>query len=167
MEEIRESLSPLHASLDLTRTNQAFCGSCDSRLSTLLTKPVFNDFLVDKQLTWVPSKDKSSRVICGEFVLDRFWCANFSFFPDCQQLAKSAALKLVQRLALFGDSHHAFVAQEASYKLGKTFLSARCRWATSADLKQKCTFVPTLAVLSESADSSTKIRICQIPNRPI
>ena len=165
MEEIKESLSPLQTSLDLSRTSQTFCGSCDARVNHLLTKPVFNDILIDKQLSWIPQRDNKMKITKGEFCLDRFWCSNFSLFPDCSHLAKAAALKLVQRLGQFGCGKDAFVAQEASFKLGKAYLSGKCRWATKNDLSQKCTFVPTLAVLSESLDSSTKIRICQIPNR--
>ena len=167
MEEINEALSPIQNSLDLSKPSQVFCGQCDPRTNHLLTKPIFNDLLIDKQLSWIPHKDKKSNIIKGEFVLDRFWCSNFALFPDCSHLAKAAALKLVQRLGQFGCSKFAHVASEASFKLGKSFLTGKCRWATEKDLSQKCTFVATLAVLSESLDSSTKIRVCQIPNRPM
>ena len=167
MNEIREALSPIQNSLDLTKTSQVFCGQCDSRTNHLITKPIFNDLLIDKQLSWIPHKNEKSVIIKGEFVLDRFWCSNFSFFPDCSHLAKTAALRLVQRLAQFGCSKFAYVAAESSFKLGKSFINGKCRWATETDLSKKCTFVPTLAVLSESLDSTTKIRICQIPARPM
>ena len=123
MEEIKEFLSPLQNSLDLSRTSQVFCGSCDSRVNHLLTKPVFNDILIDKQLSWLPQRDDKMKIIKGEFSLDRFWCSNFPLFPDCSNLAKAAAQKLVQRLGQFGCENHAYVAQEASFKLGKAFLT--------------------------------------------
>ena len=167
MTEIQESISSLQLSLDLSQLGKTFCSQCDPRVSHLLSKPVYNDVLIDKQLSWTPCKNKHSQVTSGEFLLDRYWCASFHLFPSCQQLAKTAALKLVHRLAQFGGGKTTFVAEEASYKIGKAFISNKCRWATDDDLKQKCTFVPTLAVLSESLESTTKIRICQIPNRPV
>ena len=167
MEEIKEALSSIQNSLDLSKPSQVFCGQCDPRTNHLLSKPIFNDLLIDKQLSWKPHKNEKSGIIKGEFVLDRYWCSSFSFFPDCSHLAKAAALKLVQRLEQFGCSQFAYVASESSFKLGKSFLTGKSRWATDVDLKKKCTFVPTLAVLSESLDATTKIRICQIPNRPV
>ena len=159
MTEIQESISSLQQSLDLSQLGKTFCSQCDPRVSHLLSKPVYNDVLIDKQLSWTPCKNKHSQVTSGEFQLDRYWCASFHLFPSCQQLAKTAALKLVHRLAQFGGGKTTFVAEEASYKIGKAFISNKCRWATDDDLKQKCTFVPTLAVLSESLESTTKIRI--------
>ena len=167
MEEIKEALSSIQNSLDLSKPSQVFCGQCDPRTNHLLSKPIFNDLLIDKQLSWKPHKNEKSDIIKGEFVLDRYWCSSFSLFPDCSHLAKAAALKLVQRLEQFGCSQFAYVASESSFKLGKSFLTGKSRWATEVDLKKKCTFVPTLAVLSESLDATTKIRICQIPNRPV
>ena len=168
MAELNESLSPIANSLDLTKTSQSFCGNCDSRIASILKQPVFNDYLVDKQLSWsVVERSEEGAIIRGEFILDRFWCSNFKLFPSCETLARTAAEKLVKKLAQYGNREAAHVAQEASFKIGKAFLTGKCRWATSTDLKQKHTFIPTMAVISECIESSTKIRVVQIPNRPI
>ena len=142
MEEIKEALSSIQNSLDLSKPSQVFCGQCDPRTNHLLSKPIFNDLLIDKQLSWKPHKNEKSDIIKGEFVLDRYWCSSFSFFPDCSHLAKAAALKLVQRLEQFGCSQFAYVASESSFKLGKSFLTGKSRWATDVDLKKNAHLYP-------------------------
>ena len=166
MAELQEAVAPLDQSLDLTRSHQSFCGSCDPRVSTLIKVPIYNNILLDKQLSWEPLIQEDGKVSRGEFVLDRYWCSNFQLFPDCEAVSRLAAGKLVARLNKFGGGKTHHVADEASYKLGKSFLQERCKWVTEKDLLQKVTFLPTMAILSEDEQSSTKCRIVQIPNRP-
>ena len=61
--EMREMVAPVEASLDATRLGSSFCSSCDPRVSLLLSKPLGNDSLLDRQLCFEPVTDPKTGTV--------------------------------------------------------------------------------------------------------
>ena len=167
LEEVKQLTAPLTQSLDLGKIGSSWCQICDPRLNLLAHRPVANDLLMDKQLTFETCRDNIGQVTHGEFSVDRLYCAGWSEFPSCQELAQETAQKLVSKLARFGHGGVNHVAREVSYKVQISYYKGRVRWADKQDLEGKITYIPQLIVLSKSRSSSTQARLCIIPNRPV
>ena len=165
LEEVKQITAPFTQSLDMGKIGSSWCQTCDPRLNLLVHRPVANDLLMDKQLTFETYRDSTGQVTHGEFSVDRLYCAGWSDFPSCQELARETALKLVNKLAKFGHKKVNQVAREVSYKVQISYYKGRVRWAEKQDLVGKVTYIPQLIVISKSRSSSC--RLCIIPNRPV
>ena len=166
MEELKELTAPIAQSFDLgPRISSSWCHSCDPRLNFLVSRPVANDLLLDKQLIFDPSLDSEGKITHGNFIINRLYCAGWNSFPTCTDLAQDSARKLVEKLQRFGHKGQNYVAREASYKVQVSYYQKRVRWATAEDMSGNFTCLPQLAVISRSKSSSA--RLCIIPNRPV
>ena len=165
--ELKELIAPVELSLDVTRLQTMFCGTCDPRLSALLNQPLGNDSLLERQLRFEPIRSQETgQVTHGTFNIHRFWRAGFEKFPTCEGLARDTAAKLMKKLASFGRNGRSFACEEVSYKAQKSYARGRVRWATCEDLAGSYTYLPQLAHVAPQSVSS-KIRLCVIPNRPV
>ena len=104
-------------SFDMSRLDQSFCAHCDPRISLLFSRPIGNDRLMDKQISWEPIYDKTKRVVGGNFVINRFWRPHFDLFPSCSSIAKDTASRLVKKLQSLGSQGVSHCARELSYKV--------------------------------------------------
>ena len=165
--EMMEIVAPLGASLDATRLGSTFCLNCDSRASSYLSRPVENDALLERQLRFEPVHGpKGGEIMSGHWTIHRFWRAGFSHFPSCEGLARETAQKLIDKLSAFGNGGTSYSAREVTYKVQKSFIRMRVRWAEEEDLSGKVTFLPQLAHVNEASDSSP-IRLVVVPNREV
>ena len=73
IDEMREMVAPVEASLDATRLGSSFCSSCDPRVAGLLNKPLGNDQLLDRQLRFEPVIDpETGAATHGNWTIHRF-----------------------------------------------------------------------------------------------
>ena len=165
--EMVEIVAPLGASLDASRLGSTFCESCDPRISPYLSRPVENNALLERQLRFEPvyGPDKVE-ILSGHWTIHRFWRAGFSSFPSCEGLARETAWKLIHKLSAFGTAGVSYSAREVTYKVQKSFIKTRVRWADDDDLLAKVTYLPQLAHVNE-ASSSSPIRLVVVPNREV
>ena len=158
--------SPISAAMDVTQLSKTWCETCDPRLLGLTKKTLANDQLLSKQLTFKMNTEAPKEKPHGEFHIDRLYCAGFSNFPSCVRLSQETASKLVAKLAACGKNGVNYIAREATYKVQKSYMKGRVRWASEDEMKKKVTCLPQLAVISPSnASSSTRLVI--VPNRPV
>ena len=163
--EMLEIVAPLGVSMDANRLGVTFCEACDGRVAPYLNRPVENDALLERQLRFEPVRS-GDKVLFGNWTIHRFWRAGFSSFPSCEKLARETAEKLIRKLSAFGRNGVSFSAREVTYKVQKSFVRKRVRWAEEEDLKGKVTFLPQLAHVNE-ASSSSPIRLVVVPNREV
>ena len=71
--EMRQTMCEVRDSFDMSRLDQSFCSTCDPRVSLLFSRPIANDRLMEKQISWRPVYDENKSVIGGNFVIHRFW----------------------------------------------------------------------------------------------
>ena len=167
IDEMREMVAPVEASLDATRLGSSFCSSCDPRVAGLLNKPLGNDQLLDRQLRFEPVIDpETGSVTHGNWTIHRFWRAGWEHFPRCEDLARETAEKLVRKLNHLGKNGQSYSAAEITYKVQSSFARSRVRWATDEDLAARVTFLPQLVHVNPQS-LSTPLRVCVIPNRDL
>ena len=164
--EMRETMSQVRDSFDLSRLDASFCAHCDPRVSLLFNRPIANDRLMDRQVTWVPIYDKDKCVVGGNFVINRFWRPHFDIFPSCSSIARETALRLVKKLHSLGTGGVSHCARELSYKVQTSFDKKRIRWATDEDFKGTHHFLPQCCVNNVNS-SSSPLRLVVVPNRPV
>ena len=173
--EMKEMVCSVELSLDINRLGSSFCETCDPRVSLFVNRPLGNDSLLDRQMRFEPVTDSVSGLVThGLWTIYRFYRAGFKHFPDCRSLAKDTATKLVKKLASLGSQGklstgvggHSYSAREVTFKVQSSFFKGRVRWADSEDLSAKVTFIPQLAHVNKNS-SSTKIRLCIVPNRNV
>ena len=165
--EMREMVSPLELSFDVNRFGSSFCETCDPRVSPFINRPLGNDALLERQLRFEPVVDPESGVVShGFWTIYRFYRAGWKFFPRCEDISRSAANKLVLKLASLGKNGQFHSAKEVTFKVQTSFLKSRVRWANEDDLKGEVTYLPQLAH-ANAGSLSSKLRLCIVPNRSV
>ena len=61
--EMKQTMCQVRDSFDMSRLDQSFCATCDPRVSLLFSRPIANDRLMDKQVSWEPIYDKTKEGI--------------------------------------------------------------------------------------------------------
>ena len=164
--EMRQTMCEVRDSFDMSRLDQSFCSTCDPRVSLLFSRPIANDRLMEKQISWRPVYDENKSVIGGNFVIHRFWRPNFDLFPSCDSIARDTASRLVKKLQSLGTKGVSHCAQELSYKVQTSFDKGRIRWATAEDFEGTHHYLPQCCVNNLNS-SSSPLRLVVVPNRPI
>ena len=165
--EMQEMISPGEASFDATRLGSSFCSSCDPRVSLLMSKPLGNDSLLERQLRFEPVIDpQSGAVTHGNWTIYRFWRAGWEHFPRCEDLARETAGRLIRKLNSLGKKGRSSSAMEVTFKVQSSFAKSRVRWATDDDMAARVTFLPQLVHVNPQS-RSTPLRVCVIPNREL
>ena len=85
------------------------------------------------------------------------WNGNFQYLPSGEEETRSRCGKLYQRLNRLGDA----CARESSFRLQTLYAKGKLVWASSFDLAQRHTFIPSLAVMRSG--SSSAVRLCIAP----
>ena len=163
---MRQTMCEVRDSFDMSRLDQSFCSTCDPRVSLLFSRPIANDRLMEKQISWKPVYDKNKSVIGGNFVIHRFWRPNFDLFPSCDSVARDTASRLVKKLQSLGSKGVSHCARELSFKVQTSFDKGRIRWATAEDFEGTHHYLPQCCVNNLNS-SSSPLRLVVVPNRPI
>ena len=164
--EMREIMSNVRESFDLSRLHASFCAQCDPRVNLLFNRPISNDQLMEKQVSWVPIHDKSTNIVGGQFVINRFWRPHFEIFPSCSTTARDTALKLIKKLNSLGTGRVSHCARELSFKVQTSFDKKRVRWANKEDFQGTHHFLPQCCVNNVNS-SSSPLRLVVVPKRPV
>ena len=163
---MKQTMCQVRDSFDMSRLDQSFCAHCDPRISLLFSRPIANDRLMDKQISWEPIYDKTKSVVGGNFVINRFWRPHFDLFPSCSSIARETASRLVKKLQSLGSQGVSHCARELSYKVQVSYDKGRIRWATDEDFKGTYHYLPQCCVNNLNSASSP-LRLVVVPNRPV
>ena len=126
---------PVELSLDVTRLQTIFCGTCDPHPSAFLNLPLGNDSLLEKQLRFEPIRSQRTS----------------------EGLARETAAKLMKKLASFRRNGRSFACEEVFYKVQKFYARDRVKWATSEHLAGPCAYLLQLAFAPYDPERRTEL----------
>ena len=153
--ELKQIHCEASKSFDLSENliGRAGCQFCDSRHKIALTVPIHADLKIKQHVSFV----HSTSITPGHFQFTRMWNGNFQYLPSGEIETRSRCEKLYQRLNKLGDA----CARESSFRLQALYAKGKLVWASSFDLTQRHTFIPSLAVMRSGSTSA--VRLCIAP----